>query len=231
MVMMIDSQWQGLKETTAAGITVSAFMVESALAVDPGRPGIIFALTHHDHQVLLMLVESIHDLLYETRGDDPSTRDRVRNSTSFPSRQKIKDMIRDFCGGDLHATPAPMLGEDETTRIVEALSALRVALLDAIQQYLDVRSGGGRSPWCGHQERSLSHPRRSAPLIPGLAGIGCRISGKRERSGLTLSPGCRRPVSMRAGRFTTPERTTGNGFRRGKSDTASRDRCRATGMR
>ena len=119
-----DDEWERIKaRASRADMTVSAFLVESALAVDPGRPAITLALTHDDQRVLLMLVESIHDLLYRNRGDDPSIRDKIRNSTSFLSRQKMKDMIRDGHSGQLHATLAPMLGEDEAARIVKTLLA------------------------------------------------------------------------------------------------------------
>ena len=119
-----DEEWERIKaRASRAGKTVSAFLVESALAVDPGRPAITLALTHADQQVLLMLVKSSHTLLHGKQGDDPSIRDRIRNSTAFLSRQKMKDMIRDGRGEDLHATLAPMLGEDEAARIVKALLA------------------------------------------------------------------------------------------------------------
>ncbi len=120
-----DENWERIKaRASRAGMTVSAYLVESALAVDPGRPAITLALTHDDQQLLLMLVESIDTLLYQqNRGDDPSIRDEIHNSTSFLARQKMKDMIREGRSEDLHATLAPMLGEDEAARIVKALLA------------------------------------------------------------------------------------------------------------
>ncbi len=118
-----DDEWERIKaRASRAGMTVSAFLVESALAVDPGRPAITLALTHTDQQVLLMLVEDIHTSLSESGWDDPSIRDKIRNSTSFLARQKMKDMIRDGRGEELHATLATMLGEEEAARIVKALA-------------------------------------------------------------------------------------------------------------
>ncbi len=104
-------------------MTDSAFLVESALAVNPGRPAITLALTHDEQQALLSLVESIDTLLYLNRRDDPSILDKVRNSTAFLFRQKMKDMIRYGHSADLHATMAPLLGDDEATRVVKTLLA------------------------------------------------------------------------------------------------------------
>ena len=118
-----DEEWERIKaRASRAGMTVSAFLVESALAVDPGRPAITLALTHMDQQALLMLVEDIHTSLSESGWDDPSIRDKIRNSTSFLARQKMKDMIRDGRREELHATLASMLGEEEAARIVKALA-------------------------------------------------------------------------------------------------------------
>ena len=119
-----DENWERIKaRSSRAGMTNSAYLVESALAVDPGRPAITLALTHDDQQVLLMLVKDIHTLLFQNRGEDPSIRDKIHNSTSFLARQKMKDMIRDGRCEDLHTTLALMLGEDEAARIVKALLA------------------------------------------------------------------------------------------------------------
>ena len=118
-----DEEWERIKaRASRAGMTVSAFLVESALAVDPGRPAITLALTHMDQQVLLMLVEDIHTSLSESGWDDPSIRDKIRNSTSFLARQKMKDMIREGRREELHATLVSMLGEEEAARIVKALA-------------------------------------------------------------------------------------------------------------
>ena len=118
-----DENWERIKaRSSRAGMTNSAYLVESALAVDPKRPSITLALTHAEQQALLSLVEDIHALLYQNRGDDPSIRDKIHNSTSFLARQKMKDMIRDGRREELHATLASMLGEEEAGRIVKALA-------------------------------------------------------------------------------------------------------------
>ncbi len=118
-----DEEWERIKaRASRAGMTVSAFLVESALAVDPGRPAITLALTHADQRVLLMLVEDIHAVLSESRWDDPSIRDKIRNSTSFLARQKMQDMIRDGRREDLYAILAAMLGEEEAARVIKALT-------------------------------------------------------------------------------------------------------------
>ncbi|MCY4607028.1 MAG: hypothetical protein OXD40_00305 [bacterium] len=117
-----DENWERIKaRANCAGMTISAYLEDSALAVDPGRPAITLALTHDDQQVLLMLVESIHAQHYQNRGEDPSIRDKIHNSTSFLARQKMKDMIRDGHSEELHTTLALMLGKDEAARIVKAL--------------------------------------------------------------------------------------------------------------
>ena len=119
---MSDENWERIKaRANCAGMTISAYLEDSALAVDPGRPAITLALTHDDQQVLLMLVESIHAQHYQNRGEDPSIRDKIHNSTPFLARQKMKDMIRDGRSEELHTTLALMLGKDEAARIVKAL--------------------------------------------------------------------------------------------------------------
>ena len=83
-----DEEWKRIKaRASRASMTVSAYLVESALAVDPGRPAITLALTHDDQQVLLMLVESIHALLYENRG---KIRRSGTKSTTAPRSSPVR---------------------------------------------------------------------------------------------------------------------------------------------
>ena len=118
-----DEEWERIKaRASRAGKTVSAYLVECALAVDPRRPAITLALTHEEQDVLLDLVGDIHTSLSESGWNDPSILDKICNGTSFLARQKMMDLIREGRSEDLLATLTVMFGEDEAARIVKALA-------------------------------------------------------------------------------------------------------------
>ena len=117
-----DEKWERVKaRANRSGMTVSAYLVESALAVDPGQPALSLALNYHEQKALVGHAQRIEFQIYMNRAEDSSMLEKIHNSTSFLARQKMMDMIQEGRSEDLLATLTAMLGEDEAARIIKAL--------------------------------------------------------------------------------------------------------------
>ena len=115
-----EEDWERIKARAShAGMSVSAFIVQSALALDPSRPRMDFGFAREQHQVITEAAQRMMTYL----SPEPSERSTSLLSTlhgrvTFLVRMAMDDMLDRGCRDDLEHRLDLQFGTGEGRRMV-----------------------------------------------------------------------------------------------------------------